>query len=74
MQKNCCRIGRKNASIVQVYKKGSKSEPGNYRPVSMTYHIGKLMEKLVEIRKMFYVEENLTLFMHPNGFLRKKLC
>ena len=30
---------------VPIFKKGMESVPGIYRPVSLTYHIGKLMEK-----------------------------
>ena len=35
----------KVADVVPIIKKGMKSVPGNYRPVSLTSHIGKLMEK-----------------------------
>ena len=30
-----------------LYKKGDKSDPGNYRPVSLTSVVCKLMERLV---------------------------
>ena len=35
----------KVADIVPIYKKGKKSVPGNYRPVSLTSQIGKLLGK-----------------------------
>ena len=38
----------KVADIVPIFKKGMKSVPGNYRPVSLTSHIGKLMEKIIK--------------------------
>ena len=33
------------AHVVPLFKKGSKSKPSNYRPVSLTSVVGKLMEK-----------------------------
>ena len=37
----------KEGNITVLFKKGNKSDPGNYRPVSLTSVICKLMEKLV---------------------------
>ena len=34
--------------IVPISKKGMTSVPGNYRPVSLTYNLGKLMEKVIK--------------------------
>ena len=35
----------KTANITAIFKKGSKNEPGNYRPVSLTSIVCKIMEK-----------------------------
>jgi len=35
--------GRK-ATVTPVFKKGKKQDPGNYRPVSLTCILGKVME------------------------------
>ena len=37
----------KYAHITAIFKKGSKSDPSNYRPISLTIVICKLMESLV---------------------------
>jgi len=37
----------KYANITPLYKKGSRSDPGNYRPVSLTSIVCKLMESII---------------------------
>ena len=38
----------KVADIVPIFTKGMKSVPGNYRPMSLTSHIGKLIETFIK--------------------------
>ena len=38
----------KRASVVPIFKKGRKEEPGNYRPVSLTSILGKVFEKIIK--------------------------
>ena len=38
----------KRANITPLFKKGSRSDPGNYRPVSLTSHVGKILEAIVK--------------------------
>ena len=37
----------KHAMVSGVFKSGDKSIAANYRPISLTNHLGKLMEKVV---------------------------
>jgi len=37
----------RKASVTPIFKKGEKGEPGNYRLVSLTSILGKVMEQLV---------------------------
>jgi len=37
----------KVSNITPIYKKGPKQDPGNYRPVSLTSQVGKVMESVI---------------------------
>ena len=41
-------------TIVPIFKKGNKSDPANYRPVSLTSHIIKLVERIIRRKLMDY--------------------
>ena len=48
----------KNQGIIPIFKKGNKSSPANYRPVSLTSHLIKLFEKVLRIKILEYFENN----------------
>ena len=48
----------KHAYIAGIFKSGNKSEPANYRPISLTNHISKLMERVVRKDIVKYLEVN----------------
>ena len=48
----------RRANVTALHKKGSKKDPGNYRPVSLTSHVGKLMELIIKEKIVSYLEEN----------------
>ena len=63
----------KKAQITAIYKKNDKSDPGNYRPVSLTSVIGKLMESVLRERLMSYLKKNDLLSSKQFGFINRRL-
>ena len=47
----------KKAFVVPIFKKGSKNDAGNYRPVSLTCVVCKLFERLVKNRIVAHIEK-----------------
>ena len=43
--------GWKVAEVTAIFKKGSPAEAGNYRPVSLTSVVCKMMESLIRIMR-----------------------
>ena len=58
----------REANVTPIFKKGSKSEPGNYRPVSLTSAIGKLMERLIKEDIESHLERNNLIKSSQHGF------
>ena len=45
-------------NVVPLFKKGKKDNPGNYRPVSLTSAVGKLLERILRDRMYAHLERN----------------
>ncbi|MFZ2537549.1 MAG: reverse transcriptase family protein, partial [Oscillospiraceae bacterium] len=64
----------KLANIVPIYKKGDRTSPGNYRPISLTAISCKIMEKLLKNKIVDFVE-SLNLFSNDqHGFCKGRSC
>ena len=64
----------KIANVVPIYKKGERSNPSNYRPVSLTCIICKLFEHIIASHIMQHLEDNNILYDLQHGFRRKQSC
>ena len=58
----------KLANVTPIFKKGSKSVPGNYRPVSLTCVICKVMEALVKDDIVEHLAKNSLIWSSQHGF------
>src|SRR5664279_4398204 len=64
----------REASVTPIYKKGSKSNASNYRPISLTSIICKLMEKLIRNALLRHMIENELLSNYQHGFVQGRSC
>ena len=58
----------KRAKIVPIYKKKAKTEPGNYRPVSVLSVISKVLERVICEQLTDYIEKHDYLYELLSGF------
>ncbi len=63
--------GWKEALIIPIKKPGKDpSNPLNYRPIALTSHLCKLMEKMITDRLMYNMEKNNFFSPYQSGFRR----
>ena len=63
----------KEANVSAIFKgKGSASSARNYRPVSLTSNVCKVMERIIKNQLMSYLLENSLITEHQHGFLAKR--
>ena len=60
------------ANVKLLPKNGDLSNPGNWRPISMTNIFSKLLEKLVHVQILKYLMENRIIDENQFGFLPGK--
>ena len=64
----------KLANVTPIFKKGSKAEAQNYRPISLTSVVGKLMESLIRDKTVAFLESNNIIKDSQHGFRNKRSC
>ena len=62
--------GFKQAKVVPLFKKGSRLDPGNYRPVSVLSVLSKVLERAVHTQLCEYLEKKSVLYNKQSGFRR----
>jgi hypothetical protein len=62
----------KSAQITPIFKKGRKTEPGNYRPVSLTSIVCKILEGLIRAPVIQHFKQHLAPEQH--GFINGRSC
>ena len=57
------------ASVCPIFKKGDRSDPNNYRPISLTCVVCKLMEHIIKCQLMSYLLEHKLISKKQHAFL-----
>ena len=58
----------KQANITPIHKEGSKTDPNNYRPISILSTVSKIIEKIVSKQVYDYLNSNEILNKFQSGF------
>ena len=64
----------KEANIIPLFKKGSRNKSENYRPVSLTSVICKLLERLIKDHMVDFLVKHKLLNSSQHGFLKARTC
>ena len=64
----------KQASVSLIYKKGSKNCIENYRPISLTSQICKLLESIIRDAVVDHLERNGLISDNQHGFRKGGSC
>ena len=64
----------KLANVTPIFKKGAKDNPSNYRPISLTSVVGKMLESIIADEIVEFLETNNLLLNSQHGFRHKRSC
>ena len=64
----------REANVTPLYKKRNKSTTGNYRPVSHTSVVCKVLESIIKDAIMEHLEQHKLLAVSQHGFLLGRSC
>ena len=64
----------RKANVTPIFKKGKKEDPGNYRPLSFTSVLGKVMEQFILDDMSKQIDENKVIMSSQHGFTKGKSC
>ena len=64
----------KEANIIPLFKKGTRNKSVNYRPVSLTSVICKLLETIIRDHMMDFLIKHKLINPSQHGFLKAKSC
>ena len=64
----------KNANVVAIFKNGTKSKPGNYRPVSLTCVTCKILESVIRDAIVEHMNDSNLYSDCQHGFRKRRSC
>jgi len=69
-----CPSDWKVANVTPIHKKGDRTDPSNYRPVSLTSQVCKILESLVRKGIIEHMNENYLMSEAQHGFREGRSC
>ena len=62
----------KNSIICPIFKKVDPTLPSNYRPISITFNVRRVFERIIAEQLLFYLKSNELITEHKYGFLENR--
>ena len=59
---------RKIAKLKTIFKKGARTDPKNYRPISLLSLVSKIIEKSIQCQIEYYLNKKKLIYMYQSGF------
>ena len=69
-----CPSDWRSANVTPIHKKGDRTEPSNYRPVSLTSQVCKVLESIVRKHILEHLVTNNILSDRQHGFREGRSC
>ena len=69
LEESCVPAVWRTANVCPVFKKGSKGDPGIYRPISLTCILCKVMESIIRDAMIDFLLKNNLICKYQHGFL-----
>ena len=63
-----------SANVVPLFKKGNKEDPANYRPISLTCILCKVLEHIVASNLSDHFDKHNILYDLQHGFRQRRSC
>ena len=64
----------KGAAVIPIYKSGDKTVPSNYRPISLTSVICKVLERIIRKQICSFLDQNGCFNSTQHGFRSGRSC
>ena len=69
-----CPTDWRSANVAPIHKKGDRTDPSNYRPISLTSQVCKIFESIVRAHILEHLETNNILSDQQHGFRERRSC
>jgi hypothetical protein len=74
LETGCIPQDWKAANVTPIFKKGKRSSAGNYRPVSLTSQVCKVMESIVRDHVLEHIDRHSIITDCQHGFMAGRSC
>ena len=64
----------RDANITPLFRKGSRLSPNNYRPVSLTSQVVRILERIIYDQLMDFIVSNQIISCEQHGFQKHCSC